>query len=97
MKHNRVGDVVMHPSLGDDEKYLVVETVMTGGGTGHGPHDVFPDGHRITLIQCSAGGDISISPGAHIKRFYQSGCFSDEHMIEYLMPVAHMPLILTDE
>jgi len=22
---------------------------MTGGGTGHGPHDVYPDGHQLTL------------------------------------------------
>ena len=25
-------------------EYVVIEAKMQGGGTGHGPHDVFPDG-----------------------------------------------------
>jgi hypothetical protein len=27
--------------------YAVERTTVDGGGTGHGPHDVFPDGHHV--------------------------------------------------
>ena len=28
-------------------RYVVTRTLTTGGGTGHGAHDVFPDGHLV--------------------------------------------------
>lgn len=49
-------------------KYIVVKTTFDGGGTGHGPHDVYPDGHHVHCI--SADGS---------KRkldFYQTGSFT---------------------
>lgn len=53
------------PRLGDT-LFQVLETRMTGGGTGHGPHDVFPDGHQVVAREVE---------GTRIVRFYQSGCF----------------------
>lgn len=50
--------------LGD---YVVTRTVVTGGGTCHGPHDVYPDGYMVEATKI--GSDEKIS-------FYQSGCFT---------------------
>lgn len=52
-------------SLGARE-FVVVETILTGGGTGHGPHDVYPDGHHVVAQEVG---------GERLVRFYQSGCF----------------------
>lgn len=51
--------------------YIVTRTEMTGGGTGHGRHDVYPDGHKVTCIS---------EDGEHEVSFYQTGCF--KNMIE---------------
>ena len=48
-------------------RYIVTKTAMEGGGTGHGPHDVYPDGHHVFCQHADH---------PHIKvDFYQSGCF----------------------
>lgn len=51
-----------------DEVFKVTHTEIGGGGCAHGPHDRFPDGHRV-FATC-------ISDGAKIM-FYQSGCFTN--------------------
>ncbi len=87
----KVGDIIDHPSFltipTKDTLYItdlnnkighhwvVVETSMTGGGTGHGPHDVFPDGHEV-IIKLLNYSDKSLLNGHHSIRFYQSGCFT---------------------
>lgn len=48
-------------------EYVVTSTVMDGGGTGHGPHDVYPDGYHVFLKSID---------GEHEVDFYQSGCFT---------------------
>ena len=45
--------------------FTVIHTDMTGGGTGHGPHDVYPDGHQV-IAEDGAGRRVL---------FFQSGCF----------------------
>lgn len=57
-------------------RYIVTSTSFTGGGTGHGPHDVYPNGH---LVKCSS------VDGLHEVSFYQSGCFTA--MIEDIKPI----------
>ncbi len=47
--------------------YVVTKTEMTGGGTGHGRHDVYPNGHKVTAKMGGDGEEVS---------FYQSGCFT---------------------
>jgi hypothetical protein len=54
-------------------EWLVIDTAMTGGGTGHGPHDVYPDGHEVTIQMLPYGTRIP-DPKYTIK-FYQTGCF----------------------
>lgn len=49
-------------------KYIVVAAHMGGGGTGHGPHDVFPDGWFVRAKMVN-------SPERTIS-FYMSGCFT---------------------
>jgi hypothetical protein len=49
-------------------RYVVTKTQETGGGTGHGPHDVYPDGHHITA-QNLEHKLIKVT-------FYQSGSFT---------------------
>lgn len=60
-------------------EYIVVETAMTGGGTGHGPGDVYPDGWHITAKKLKNGK--FDKDGLKIS-FYQSGCFTVTH--EYI-------------
>lgn len=64
-------------SAGDVGNYVVVDARQTGGGTGHGPHDVYPDGWYITARQLLESGSYN-SKGRRIS-FYQSGCFTVMH------------------
>lgn len=56
-------------------QYIVYDTALTGGGTGHGPHDVYPDGHRVFCVQIGTGTKVD---------FYQTGHFTA--MIRDLQP-----------
>lgn len=47
--------------------YIVTNAKMTGGGTGMGPHDVYPDGWEVTATRVE---------GEDVIRFFQSGCFT---------------------
>ena len=49
-------------------QYIVYKTANDGGGTGHGPHDVYPDGHHVWCVKAD---DHSVKVD-----FYQSGCFT---------------------
>jgi len=53
------------PRVGE---YVVVSTEYCGGGTGMGPHDVFPDGHMVIAKPVNGRGT-RVS-------FYQTGCFT---------------------
>ena len=55
--------------------YVVIKTAIDGGGTGHGPGDVYPDGHHVFCKKTIDGEEID---------FYQSGCFTA--MIEDIQP-----------
>lgn len=61
-------------------RYAVVKTAFDGGGTGMGPHDIFPDGHHVWCRRMLENGEF----GEQIE-FYQSGCFTA--MIEEIKPV----------
>lgn len=63
-------------------RYLVERVTLDGGGTGHGPHDVYPDGHhvyctKLEYIKDRNSGEL-IAPRLTKTQvdFYQSGCFS---------------------
>lgn len=58
-------------------KYIVVKITSDGGGTGMGPHDVFPDGYHVWCESID---------GTHKVDFYQTGCFTA--MIEDIKPIA---------
>jgi hypothetical protein len=49
-----------------NKPFMVVSVALTGGGTGHGSHDVYPDGHYVIAHEVN---------GAHVATFYQTGCF----------------------
>lgn len=63
-------------------KYIVVKTAFDGGGTGHGPHDVYPDGHHVFCVK-EDDDKVKID-------FYQSGSFTA--MIEDIEPVGKASL-----
>lgn len=44
-KQLNLGDVVSLEGL--QGQYVVLTVSLTGGGTGHGPHDVYPDGYQV--------------------------------------------------
>ena len=54
--------------------FVVEKTAMTGGGTGHGPNDVYPNGWHIVARRLSK--DNSYNPLGELITFYQSGCFT---------------------
>ncbi len=54
-------------------EYVVTSTKYDGGGTGHGPHDVYPDGWHVTAKKLKQGK--YDQKGKKIT-FYQSGCFT---------------------
>lgn len=54
-------------------EYVVVKTQNTGGGTGHGPHDYYPDGWHVTARKLKNGK--FDKKGLKIS-FYQDGCFT---------------------
>lgn len=57
-------------------RYIVVRTVSDGGGTGHGPHDIYPDGWHVTARSLDhAKGHLGQSPEFTID-FYQGGGFN---------------------
>lgn len=58
-------------------RYIVYKTFMGGGGTGMGPHDVFPDGHHVFCERAD-------NPLIRVD-FYQTGCFTA--MIRDITPV----------
>lgn len=58
-------------------RYVVTHTSMDGGGTGHGPGDIYPDGHHVFCQRLDESG-IEVD-------FYQSGCFTA--MIADIAPV----------
>jgi len=62
--------------------YIVYKTAYDGGGTGHGPHDVFPDGHHVFCVKAD---DDSVKVD-----FYQSGRFTA--MIEDIKPCGRATL-----
>ena len=49
-------------------RYVVYKTSHDGGGTGHGPHDVYPDGHHVFAERLD-------DPSVKVD-FYQSGSFT---------------------
>ena len=70
MKRNcKVGDVIEIK----EKQYIVTSTRMTGGGTGHGPHDVYLDGHQV-ICKRLKNGDWNAK--GKTRTFFQSGCFT---------------------
>lgn len=66
-KRNEAADFsVEDPGSLAHEFFTVVKVALTGGGTGHGPGDVFPDGHFVTA-RGTSGRTVC---------FYQTGCFA---------------------
>ncbi len=48
-------------------RWICIATEMTGGGTGHGSHDIYPNGHLVKALH---------SVHTHLRcSFYQSGSF----------------------
>jgi len=57
----------------DEGKFVVTKTLYEGGGTGMGPHDIYPDGHRIYCKKLK--NDKFDEDGTEVN-FYQNGCIT---------------------
>jgi len=73
VKDIEVGEVLFRGMYTDFlvGNYVVTLVQSKGGGTGHGPHDVYPDGWHVTAQKMTEDEDDYI-----IVHFYQSGCFT---------------------
>lgn len=60
-------------------EYVVHQVTSDGGGTGHGLHDVYPNGHHVHAERL-------LTPGVKVH-FFQTGCFSG--LITDLQVVGH--------
>ncbi len=71
-------DRVTDPRSFDDSRgeavYVITSAHVGGGGTGHGPHDVFPDGEQYEARRLDDGGNVV--PLAPIVCFTIGGCFT---------------------
>ncbi len=67
-------------------KYVVDNAGYYGGGTGHGPHDVYPDGWYIT--------GILLSDQTKKVYFWQTGCFNK--MLPDIIPIGKAEKIWTE-
>jgi hypothetical protein len=54
-------------------EYVVIEALMQGGGTGHGPGDVYPDGWHVVAKRLDDGR--MWNPDGEEIEFYMTGCF----------------------
>jgi len=88
-KRAQTGDVILLPD--SDHKYVVIDTAFDGGGTGHGPHDIFPNGHHVWAKPLK--NDLTYDPQARTIDFYQSGCFNG--MIPKVKVIGKMQRVLT--
>lgn len=66
-------------------EYIVVKTVYGGGGTAMGPHDVYPDGHKVYAKKLTDGRYGTPLISEFEVSFYQSGCFTC--MIQDIKPI----------
>lgn len=73
-------------------EYIVISTAMTGGGCGHGPHDVYPDGWKVVARRLNADG--TFHPKGKKVSFYQSGAFTC--MIKKVLVVRKMQMTFTE-
>lgn len=71
-------------------EYVVIEAKMQGGGTGHGPHDVFPDGWCITAKRLKSGR--KWDPNGEEITFYMTGCFINLITSNEILVVGKMKL-----
>lgn len=73
----------------NENEFVVIRTAFDGGGTGHGPHDVYPDGHHVF---CKALKNGKYDKNGIEINFYQSGSFTC--MIENIIPIRKMTMKL---
>ncbi len=78
-KKGDLGEWLVDYSAFDESRkealYVVEHAEISGGGTGHGPHDVFPDGWLVQARKLNP--DTTYNPKEELIEFYQSGCFTD--------------------
>jgi hypothetical protein len=72
-KQAKRGDVIQSQDLGSG-LWLVEEAGWGGGGTGHGPHDIYPDAWQVCVRKLNADN----LPTGPSKSFNQkTNCYSN--------------------
>jgi len=69
----KVGDVLTFEGV--EGRFVVEDTWYGGGGTGHGPHDVYPDGLHVYCRKLTPSGNFD--PDGDKLEFTTSGCFNN--------------------
>jgi hypothetical protein len=74
-------------------EFVVIDGRMQGGGTGHGPNDIFPDGWHVVAKRLDVDG--LWDPEGEEIAFYMTGCFIDMISPEEVRIVRHMEMSFT--
>lgn len=61
------------PSRGT-ARFVVENARMQGGGFGHGPHDIYPDGWHVKARRLTEDG--TYDPNGELIHFYMTGAFT---------------------
>lgn len=91
-KKAQVGDVII-PDEKKALEYIVIRAELEGGGTGHGFHDIYPNGWHVKARKLNSDG--SYNSEAKTIDFYQSGSFTN--MKEKVKIVGKMKQIFVSE
>ena len=73
----KVGDMIKLPKKNDPKgsTWVVINAEMTGGGTGHGPHDIYPDAWHVSAMRVSENGGVLVG---RPRTFTQNtNCYND--------------------
>jgi hypothetical protein len=79
----------MIPNHDPKDLFVVTGTEMSGGGTGHGPGDIYPDGHGVTAQRITTEG---WAMGDKVF-FRQSGSFTNMILPEFIEVVGDVTLV----
>ena len=92
----KVGDVLKFKHVGLEGFFVVEDLWFGGGGTGHGPHDIFPDGLLVYTRKLDMNTG-EYDPNGEEFKFTVSGSFGNYIDPKHILVVNKMKRTVTFE